>query len=388
MAEHTPFRKNRPWNYFLLLVAVSALGLQAPPPPAREATAASGQAESISAAEFSRLIQAFSEEDGYFRSDNFTSNETSYLHVVDLLRENGVSGGAYVGVGPEQNFTYIAKVRPRIAFIVDIRRQAMIQHLLYKAIFETADTRAEFLSGLLCRPLAKERATGTAEMLAHFKDTPATDEAYAANLARVRKTIQERFRFPLSARDQDRLEHVYGAFRKEGLGISFRFNGVAWPGGFPTLEDLILGQDLKGRPGNFLASEEDYRFVRDLQRRNRVIPVVGDFAGSKALSSVGAYLRKHGHTVSAFYTSNVEQFLFQNQVFAGFAENVRRLPIDSRSVFIRAVPMRGQPHPAYIPGNRTATILQKIGVFLKDYDEGVYGDYWTLLTTHYIAEVR
>jgi hypothetical protein len=92
------------------------------------------QAKGLSAAEFTRTIQDVSEPGGFFRSDNFTSNETSYLHVIDKLREMHLGGGAYIGVGPEQNFTYIAKLRPQIAFIVDIRRQAMIQHLLYKAL--------------------------------------------------------------------------------------------------------------------------------------------------------------------------------------------------------------------------------------------------------------
>src|SRR5262245_49123486 len=81
----------------------------------------------LSIEEFARAVNELSEEDGYFRSDNFTSNETSYLQIVDKLREVHATGGAYIGVGPEQNFTYIAKVRPRIAFIVDIRRQAVIQ---------------------------------------------------------------------------------------------------------------------------------------------------------------------------------------------------------------------------------------------------------------------
>lgn len=97
--------------------------------------------QGLPAAEFSRLFRDLSEEGGYFRSDNFTSNETSYLHVVDKLRELGATGGAYIGVGPEQNFTYIAKVRPRIAFIIDIRRQALIQHLMFKAIFHLASDR-------------------------------------------------------------------------------------------------------------------------------------------------------------------------------------------------------------------------------------------------------
>ena len=52
-------------------------------------------------------------------------------------------------MGPEQNFTYIAKIRPRIAFIVDIRRQAIIQHLMYKAVFHLSPDRVQFLS----RPL-------------------------------------------------------------------------------------------------------------------------------------------------------------------------------------------------------------------------------------------
>src|SRR5688500_17028905 len=71
--------------------------------------------EGLPAAEFSRLIRELSDEAGYFRSDNFTSNETAYLTVVDTLKRLGASGGAYLGVGPEQNFTYIAKIRPRIA---------------------------------------------------------------------------------------------------------------------------------------------------------------------------------------------------------------------------------------------------------------------------------
>src|SRR5947208_1919563 len=108
--------------------------------------------EGISAGEFARLVRDLSEDGGYFRSDNFTSNETSYLHIVDKLRELGATGGAYLGVGPEQNFTYIAKVKPRIAFIIDIRRQAMIQHLMFKAVFQLAPDRVHYLSLLLSKP--------------------------------------------------------------------------------------------------------------------------------------------------------------------------------------------------------------------------------------------
>jgi hypothetical protein len=113
--------------------------------------------------------------------------------------------------------------------------------------------------------------------------------------------------------------------------------------------------------------------------------VVGDFAGEKAFSSIGAYLKNNGYTVRAFYTSNVEQFLFQNGVYDAFVANVRKLPIDNTSVFIRAVPRMGLMHPAYQPGQRTTTILQKMSVFLSDEDGTPYSNYWDMVTTHYIA---
>ena len=345
--------------------------------------------EGLSAAEFSRLVRDLSEDGGYFRSDNFTSNETSYLHVVGKLREMGASGGAYIGVGPEQNFTYIAKVRPRIAFIIDIRRQAIIQHLMFKAIFHLAPTRSQYLSLLLSKPLAaKEKASSAdvsvPDMLSYFSQAVADDKTYASNLAAIRKAIKEDFQVQLSDTDQSSLDYVYKNFRDEGLDIAYRMEGSRG-GWFPSLKELIEQPDQHGKLGNFLANKDDYEFVRDLHRKNLVIPVVGDFAGKKALAAIGEYLRKNGYTVNAFYTSNVEQYLFQNGVFGGFAENVRKLPINEKSLFIRAVPNSRFTHPAQLSGHRITTLLQQLTVFLKDFDEGRYQTYSDLVLTHYIA---
>ena len=371
---------------FLLIVAATvAFG--------QTAARAPKAIESLSAAEFTRLINDLSEEGGFWRSDNFTSNEDSYLHVLDKLRELGATGDAYIGVGPEQNFTYIAKVRPRIAFIVDIRRQAMIQQLMYKAIFHLAPDRIQFLSRLLSRPLPKDKAptekSSVNEILAFFSDATASEQAYAANLAAIRKAIKEDFQFTLSADDQTKLEYIYKSFRDQGLEIGFQ---IARPGGnrggfmsgFPSLKELIAQTDLNGKTGNFLASAEDYDFVRGLHRQNLIIPVVGDFAGKKALAAVGDYLRKNGFTVTAFYTSNVEMILFNESKFTAFAENVRKLPVNDRSLFIRAVFNR-YSHPAQTPGLRLVTLLQQMTVFLKDFDEERYQSYRDLITTHYIA---
>ncbi|MEK7830348.1 MAG: hypothetical protein AAB401_04635, partial [Acidobacteriota bacterium] len=279
----------------LTAASLTALAQQPTKPP-----------ESISAADFSKMIREMSEDGGYFLSDNFSSNETSYLHIVDKLRQIGATGGAYIGVGPEQNFTYIAKIRPRVAFILDIRRQAVIQHLMYKAIFHLSPTRTEFLSRLLSKPLLSDKTAKDKpeapkltipkadapieELLAFFNKIAATDVAYAANLAEVAKTIEGEFQFPLSKDDKASLDYVYKSFRADGLDIAFRLDGGGgWGNYFPSMRELILQPDLNGKLGNFLAVVDDYNFVRDMHRKNLIVPIVGDFGGTKALASIGDY---------------------------------------------------------------------------------------------------
>src|SRR5262247_877692 len=112
-----------------------------PAPPHRVANLP----KQISDETFWQMIADFSEPGGFFRSDNFLSNESSFQYVLPELTKSRAAGGVYLGVGPEQNFTYIVALRPKIAFIFDIRRQNMIEHLLYKALIEMSPDRADFL---------------------------------------------------------------------------------------------------------------------------------------------------------------------------------------------------------------------------------------------------
>src|SRR5262245_46920140 len=135
--------------------------------------------DSLPASEFARLVREFSEESGYFRSDNFTSNETAYLTVVDTLRRLGASGGAYLGVGPEQNCTYIAKIRPRIAFMVDIPRHAIIQRPKYLDVFGVSADRDQITLRLLSRPRPQDKtpvADATMQQLLVFFCQAVPDE--------------------------------------------------------------------------------------------------------------------------------------------------------------------------------------------------------------------
>ncbi len=339
------------------------------------------------------MIRDFSEEGGYFMSDNFTSSEDSYLTIADKLQKLAIAGGAYIGVGPEQNFTYIARVRPRIAFIVDIRRQAMIQHMMYKAIFHLSPTRTDFLSLLLSRPIPEGKALNANapldEILSLIGNISADAETYAENLASLRKTIQEDFQFPLSPEDYATLDYVYRNFGDWGFEVGFD-SGRRWRRGFnrfPTLRQLLAMRDLEGEQGSFLASTKDYDFVRGMHRRNLIIPVVGDFSGKKALAAVGDYLRKRKMTVSVFYVSNVEIVLLDwgsFQQFSDFVKNVKKLPTNERSLLLRST-FSYYGHPARLPGYQLCNFLQKVPDFLKDFDEGRYRSYYDLMMGDYIA---
>src|SRR4029434_4908849 len=115
--------------------------LLAPQSPSR----AQGMPARLSDQQFWKLVTESSEADGFFQSDNLVSNELTLQQIIPELLKGRAPGGVYLGVGPDQNFTYIAAMRPRVALIVDIRRGAMLQHLMYKSLFELAEDRADFL---------------------------------------------------------------------------------------------------------------------------------------------------------------------------------------------------------------------------------------------------
>ena len=100
------------------LATIASVGVWFSP---RAHVAAQSLPTRVSDREFWAMVIGFSEPGGFFRSDNLISNETTFQHVIPDLQKTP-HPGAYVGVGPDQNFTYIASLRPKMAFIVDIWR--------------------------------------------------------------------------------------------------------------------------------------------------------------------------------------------------------------------------------------------------------------------------
>ena len=319
----------------------------------------------FSAAEFRALMDRLSEPDADFFSDNFISNETSYLQVTRLLEERP-PGGVYIGVGPEQNFTYLALTRPETAYVVDIRRDNLVLQLLYKAAFDLASSRAHFLALLTSRPYratGDPGATGTLEqVLAHAESQPTNAEAFRLGLATMRQRIEDGYGIPLDEKDAATLERSHRAFYRGGLDLKFELKEDSVRK-YPTFREILGERDPDGRRRGFLASEEDFRFVQRMQRENRIVPLVGNFAGDRALPELGKHLSARGEIVRSFYVSNVEQYLMVDGVWWKWRRNIAALPTDDRSVFIRAYLDQGKRHPKQMEGHRTTTTLQRIADF-------------------------
>ena len=304
---------------------------------ARAAVAA--RPERLTDREFWKASSDLSEPNGSFRSDNLLSNEIFFQYVIPDLVRTAKPGRAYMGVGQEQNFTYIAAVKPRIAFIVDVRRGNLDLHLMYKALFELSADRAEFVSRLFSR--ARPEGIGpkatAAEILAAYSSIDSTETLYRANLKAIDDRLVTTHGFALSPDDLQGIEYVYHAFYQFGPGLQYSSTGGFGGRNQPTYADLMAATDGDGQARAYLSTEETFAFLKDLETRNLLVPVVGNFAGPKAIRAVGRYLKKKGTTVSAFYLSNVEQYLRQDSIWRDFCANVATLPLDDASTFIRSV---------------------------------------------------
>lgn len=343
--------------------------------------------------EFWQLNAAFSEPNGYFRSDNFLSNETGFQYVIPELQRLVKPGGVYLGVGPEQNFTYIVALQPKIAIIFDIRRGNTIAHLMYKALIEMSPDRADFLSRLFSRPRPSglDTASSAKQLFDAYAAASPDSALFARNLAAIKERLTKVHGFVMSDSDSKLLDYTYAAFFGGGPLLSYNYRPSGFPGmqsgrfrgyggyGMPTYATLQTATDSAGKNWAYLATEANYRWLRDFESRNLVIPVVGDFAGPKAIRAVARYLKDHKAIVSAFYTSNVEQYLFQQgDEWSRYYHNVATLPIDATSSFIRSIGggYRGGGMPARAAaqqmalGGRLPSVTSSIQDLLKAFDDG------------------
>ncbi len=366
--------------------AASAAPSGVVPEPAAAASgvdpALDSMAPAMTDAELGGLINAMSEPTGDFPSDNFVSNETSYLHVAPSLLDEKMRGKAYVGVGPEQNLTYVAMMRPAMAYVVDIRRQNMLQHLLLRSLAEDARDRAAFLERLTarrpgCCGVAKPEFASFDELADALVKTDPSDDAVEAEVDRT-LALMGRLGVARKPGDEESIRKVLQAFAKRGLDLAYSMKGSGRK--YPSLRTLLAMQDDEGKQRSFLADEESFATVQGLLRANRVVPVVGDFAGDKALRGVAADMRRRGLTLGVFYTSNVEQYLFEGGSYGAFVGNVQAYPIDEASSFLRVWFDQGRAHPKQREGHRTTSLMMPVGAFLERHAKRPFMTYWHVTT--------
>jgi len=308
-------------------------------------------AKELTDEQFWTLSKESSEQDGFFRSDNLLSNETTFQYVIPELLKTAKQGRVYLGVGPEQNFTYIAALKPAMAFIIDIRHGNLDVQLMYKALFELSKDRVEFVSKLFSRrkPNGLNASSTVNQIFDAVLASPGSKELYEENLKAIDDHLTKKHKFSLSSGDLDGIRWALSNYYQFGPAITYSSSLsanippaiVGATGGNRgsigvDYASLMTADDGRGQFRSYLATEENFAFIKDLESRNLIIPVVGDFGGDKAIRAVARYVKSVDGMVSAFYLSNVEQFLVQDGKWERFCASTSTLPIDETTFFIRS----------------------------------------------------
>jgi hypothetical protein len=289
-------------------------------------------------AEFWRMVTEFSEAGGDYQYENFVSNEISYQEVIPELSRLAKPGGVYFGVATEQNFTYIDVVRPKVAFIFDVRRQNTLELLMYKALFEIADNRADFVSLLFSRkrPAGLDANSSADALFQAFAEAKPDPQIYATTLKAIKDRLIRQHRFALSADDERKIEYIFNVFFRGGPRMDYGFASSAPNPYVPSYHALAVSTDSRGKNWVYLAREESYKHIRDMQQKNLIVPLVGDFTGLKTIKTVAQYVKDHSSTISVFYISNVEDYI--QSTWTAYLSNLAALPSDNSTLLIRFEP--------------------------------------------------
>ena len=327
------------------------------------------------------LIKECSEQSSPFFSDNLVSNESSYLQAAETL-ESAPKGLAYIGAGPEQNFSYIAMVEPSFAFIVDCRRDNLTLHLLYKALFEEANTRAEWLSLLFGRvynpKIETEAGTSVEPLFDRIFLQKSDDSTFAESHMRLQRRLNGLSGMRSFLLDFRALKRFHWRFFRQGLETTFELHTPNRQS-YPTLRSLLLARTSDGREGSFLATAKAYESVRRLHLENRVIPVVGDFTGHKAFTKISEFLRQRGLSVGVVYASNVEQMVWEQRRWRHWVRNLSTLPVAPEALVVRTYIDQGRAHPQQMVGHRTTTLVRPVLELLEQQRRRPYQSHWDLV---------
>jgi hypothetical protein len=240
-----------------------------------------------------------------------------------------------------------------MAVVFDIRHGNFDVHLMYKALFELSKDRAEFVGLLFSRkrPAGLTEKSTSSEIFNAYTIADGSKELLEDSMKAIVDHLTKKRGFALSDGDVDGIRWALGNFYTFGPGINYSsslsanvppaivgVSGGRNAGGFNNVDyaALMMADDGRGQARSYLASEENFKLLKEMHARNLIVPVVGDFAGDKAIRAIGKYLKDSGAMVTAFYLSNVERYLTQDGKWDLFCRNAATLPFDDSSMFIRS----------------------------------------------------
>jgi hypothetical protein len=258
----------------------------------------------------------------------------------------------------------------------------MLQHLLFRSLLQRSRNRMEFLAGLTGAVVPgdvnawSQRSINDITAALEGAERPQTEFArWSALVLQDAKATG----IALSEADIATIQRFHLEFHQMGLAIRYTSKNRPPRMSYPTMSQLILEQDRAGAQASYLSSEERWQFVKDMHLSNRIVLVTGDLSGPQALRAIGNYLRERKIPVSVFYTSNVEQYLFQFGTFNDFANNTATLPFAPNGVIIRSYFNRGGGHPFAVMGHMSVQLVQNASEFIARSKNGGYVSYYELV---------
>jgi hypothetical protein len=247
-----------------------------------------------------------------YESDCFVTSEAGYNDVlVRRVPSGDLTTGAYVGVGPDQNFIYAGVLRPRLVLIVDARMDNLLEHLVFKLLMERAETPLEYLAALFSRELppgATAVEPGPGPLLAAFDALPVSAAAHESTVKWIKAELPRRCGG--LAPYLHRVDYLCGEFFTRQLDVtSVSATLLANLDYVPTMREVIGARETHGVNLHYLTDPARYGYVRSLQVNDRIIPVLGNLSSQQAIMQVNELLRASGEKVSHLYLSNLEEFL-------------------------------------------------------------------------------
>lgn len=210
------------------------------------------------------------------------SNERRAFVWADTIRNRG---GAYVGVGSDQNYSYAALARAELVWLIDYDPDVVALHHLNRAFTINADTVKGFIE--------------------HYRSRNAK-----TSLALIRESYADH-------PDLDHFVYVYNLYRKKLYEYYYS-------------RSLPTGRDVETE---WLRNPELYAHVRLLWQQDRIWPVKGDLT-KHALSSIGDAARKLDVPVRIYYTSNAPD-VWSGRLIENYKSGVLSLPMDRQSIILQ-----------------------------------------------------